>query len=270
MLVHLRSLLLAIASIAMFHASPARAADSQAETKIALYRDALAAQIAPEAKAALARMKSGARQLLALRSYLRMGERIEDRWSWSQEQIEVFSKTPEYRQLIQSVDEIKARFEAANPGYSLYANTQVRSLDVQIERWNRNESVGETAGVIQRAVRQELLKSTYPAKPDPASTEQFREFLRSWYPPKAAALAAPGLSLHGQLRAIDFMVMKDGKIVAPTTLMAAETIWQAEGWSEKLKQATADTGFVGPLEVPNEPWHYEYIGPERETRIAGE
>lgn len=249
---------------------PVRAAEPDIESKIASYRDALAADIAREARAVLARIEDTPRQLLALRSYVRMGEGIERRWSWSQQQIEAYSKTPEYRQLVQAVDAIKARFEAENPGYALYANTQVRSLDVQLERWNRNDSVGEAAQSIQRAVRKELLKSAYPAQPSEASTKQFREFLRGWYPAQAAALAAPGLSLHGQLRAIDFAVLKDGKIVAPTTLVAAETVWQAEGWSEKLKRATADTSFVGPLQVPNEPWHYEYVAPEREMRIAGD
>lgn len=266
----LRAVPVAIIAAAAFGSTPLLAADSDTEWKVALYRDAVAAEVPPEAQAALARIEGTPRQLLALRSYVRMGERIERRWSWSQEQIEAFSKTPQYRQLVQSVDAIKARFEAENPGYTLYANTQVRSLDVQIARWNRNDSVGEAAKSIQRAVRKELLKSAYPAQPDEASTKQFREFLRSWYPPRAVALAAPGLSLHGQLRAIDFAVLKDGKIVAPTNLIAAETIWQTEGWSEKLKRATAESGFVGPLQVPNEPWHYEYIGPERETRIAGE
>lgn len=246
------------------------AAEKGSDAQIELYRDALAAEIAPHAKAVLERIESTPRQLLALRSYVRMRDRIEDRWSWTQEQIEAFSKTLEYRKLIQEVEGVQARFEAENPGYTLYANTEVRSLDVQLERWNNNHSVAEVADAIQRAVRKELLKSAYPAQPNEAATEQFRDFLRRWRPPHAAPLAAPGLSLHGQLRAIDFAVFKDGKIVAPTNLAAAEAVWQTEGWSEKLKRATAGSSFVGPLQVPNEPWHYEYIGRKRETRVAGE
>jgi hypothetical protein len=258
-----------LAATAMFYEA-ACAAEKGSDDQIELYRDALAAEIAPRARAVLDRIEGTPRQLLALRSYVRMRKRVEERWSWTQEQIEAFSKTLEYRKLIQEVEGVQARFEADNPGYTLYANTEVRSLDVQLERWNENRTVSDVAESIQRAVRKELVKSDYPAQPDDAAVERFRDFLRHWWPRRAAPLAAPGLSLHGQLRAIDFAVLKDGKIVAPTNLVAAETVWQKDGWSEKLKRATAGTAFAGPLQVPNEPWHYEYIGRKRETRIAGE
>ena len=73
-------------------------------------------------------------------------------------------------------------------------------------------------------------------------------------------LAAPGLSMHGQSRAIDFQIMKGGRIVAATEVGAVEREWDAAGWTRKLRQAVlaASPRFKGPLAAPDEPWHYEY------------
>lgn len=190
-----------------------------------------------------------------------------ERWSWTDEQIAAFGKTREFRQLLREVNGIKSRFEAQNPGYTLYANTEVRSLDVQIDRWNSNGSVKAVAQRIERAALKELVAHDYPQKPDAESIDRFSDFLRRWYPPTHAALAAPGLSKHGQLRAIDFAVFKDGKLIAPTNLKASESVWVREGWSDRLKQATLNTRFEGPLQVPNEPWHYEYE-PDKQIQVA--
>jgi hypothetical protein len=60
------------------------------------------------------------------------------------------------------------------------------------------------------------------------------------------------------LRAIDFQIMKDGAIVAPTDTATVKRNWDAPGWTEKLKAAVAGSKFTGPLQSPYEPWHYEY------------
>lgn len=245
----------------------APASEEIADEKVAVYRDALAERLAPQAQSALDRIVEP-RRLLALRAYLRAGEHLTNRWSWSEEQIKAFGQTREYWQLIAAVEQVRGHFEADNPGYTLYANTDVRSLDVQVDRWNRNDSVGKVAASIQRAVRKELLKSHYPDQPDTAALDRLAQFIHQWPPPRAAALAAPGLSKHGQLRAIDFAILKDGKIVVPTNLAAAEPVWERQGWSEKLKRATVDTPFTGPLQTPNEPWHYEYTPPARDVKVV--
>lgn len=232
------------------------------------YIDQVAAQLEAPIASTLEQIKTSPLQLLALRSYLRSGANVADRWSWSQEQIDAFVKTAEYRRVIAEVGEVKARFEASNPGYTLYANTEVRSLDVQIQRWNENPGVASVAKVIHSAAVKELAKSTYADAPDAESLRRFVGFLRQWQPPRAAPLAAPGLSKHGQLRAIDFAIFKDGKLVAPTSLAAAEPIWEKQGWSAKLKEATAQTNFKGPLQSPHEPWHYEYDPPARAVKVA--
>ena len=38
--------------------------------------------------------------------------------------------------------------------------------------------------------------------------------------------------------------------------------WLADGWRDKLSAAVIASGaeFVGPLEKPDEPWHYSYRG----------
>jgi hypothetical protein len=230
------------------------------------YRDALILEIPPQARSAIARIDGAPRQWLALRSYLRSGDRLLQRWSWSDDQIEAFQRTPQYDALMAEVRRVQTRFETENVGYTLYANTDVRSLDTQLERWNENASVQRVADSIQRAVRRELLESTYPNQPTEAAVERLAKFVQRWRPHRRPALAAPGLSAHGQLRAIDFAVYRDGKVVAPTTLTVADAVWKREGWSAKLKRATLGTRFVGPLESPDEPWHYEYAPRVRTAR----
>jgi hypothetical protein len=248
--------------------SMAWSSDSR-EARIDAYVEEISARLEAPVLATLEQIETTPLQLLALRSYLRSGTNVAERWSWSQEQIDAFAKTAEYRRVLAEVGEIKARFEASNPGYTLYANTEVRSLDVQTQRWNENPGVASVAKVIHSAAVKELAKSNYSDPPDAASADRFARFLRSWRPPRAAPLAAPGLSKHGQLRAIDFAIFKDGKLVAPTSLAAAEPIWEKQGWSAKLKEAAAQTNFKGPLQSPHEPWHYEYDPPAKAVKVAG-
>jgi hypothetical protein len=68
--------------------------------------------------------------------------------------------------------------------------------------------------------------------------------------------AAPGTSDHGQVKAVDFVVMQGGRVVAGTSRSTIETDWTASGWAAKLATATARTLLVGPLKHPYEPWHW--------------
>jgi hypothetical protein len=36
-------------------------------------------------------------------------------------------------------------------------------------------------------------------------------------------------------------------------------VWEGQGWARRLAAVMRDTRFVGPLQSPNEPWHYEYV-----------
>jgi hypothetical protein len=226
---------------------------------VADYLLAITHDLDPVATSALERIDSEPRQLLAVRGYLRAGKDLSSRWSWSAAEIRAYESSQEYRDLLAEIAAVRARFEAANPGYSLYANTTARSLDLQLQRWNSNALVGVIAERLQEAAMRELSAKSYPATPDARATVRFANFLREWRPvPSAAPLAVPGLSLHGRSRAIDFQITQDERIIAPTEVAKVRSVWEQQGWADKLAAAMRDSRFVGPLQSPNEPWHYEY------------
>jgi hypothetical protein len=201
-----------------------------------------------------------------VRGYLRAGPQLSSRWSWSADEIRGYETSQEYRDLLAEIAAVRTRFEAQNPGYSLYANTAARSLDLQLQRWNSNASVGVIAARLQDAAVRELSADAYPAHPNAKATLRFANFLRAWRPtPVAAPLAVPGLSLHGRSRAIDFQIVRDGRIIAPTEVAKVRSVWEGQGWAERLARAMRDTRFAGPLRAPDEPWHYEYV-PRADTR----
>ena len=60
--------------------------------------DAALVKLAPPPSGeALTRIPDPGRKLLALRSYVRYGAKIADRWSWTKKQIEAFEGSPEQR-----------------------------------------------------------------------------------------------------------------------------------------------------------------------------
>lgn len=237
---------------------PADAA-TERDARVERYLAAVAADLPLDARAVLPSIDNAPRRLLAVRGYLRAGEKLATRWSWSAQQIAIYETTDEYRELLAEVEHVQARFESGNPGYSLYANTQTRSLDLQLQRWNENTSVGAIARVLHQAVGDELRAGGYPQHANAAAAQKLAEFVRSWRPPRAIPLAAPGLSLHGQSRAIDFQVVKGDAVIAGTKIADVARVWERQGWARKLNAAVAGSRFAGPLQSPNEPWHYEYV-----------
>jgi len=223
------------------------------------YIDTILRGLPPMPARTLRRVDGVGRQLLALRAYLRAGESLESRWSWSGEEIREYEQSVEYREVLAQLERIARRFEADNPGYTLYVNTQVRSLETQLERWNDNESVRDAARALEVAGASELTDASYPRKPSAAAGKRFSEFLKEWLPPNAVNLAAPGLSPHGQARAFDFQVQQ-GDVIAAGTDAADIEAWDGQGWTGKLSAAVAAASdkFHGPLAAPREPWHYEY------------
>lgn len=237
--------------------APLRLLANGAELRLEKYLERVAATLPEHAAGALERIDGTPRQLLATRSYLRAGDGLRTRWSWTAEEIRAHARSDEYRALIDEMAQVRRRFEVQNPGYTLYVNTEARSLDLQISRFNSNKSVARVARYLHESALAELLGPGY-GSPGAASVERFKQFLAGWQPPVAAALAAPGISRHGQLRAIDFQVMKNGAIVAPTEIATVKRNWDAPGWTQKLQAAVAGSRFRGPLRSPYEPWHYEY------------
>ena len=210
------------------------------------------------AKVALSQIPDLKRRLLALRSYARSRTPLVKRWSWTEKQIRAYRGSAEQEALLAEVGEVIAHFAAANPGYELYAGTRVRSLDAQIKNWNKNSSVGAAAEEIFTAWKEKF----EPEGEEDAewNPKEFWSWLRSISLTRRAYLAAPGMSRHGRARAVDFQIMKDGKIFAGTRLTDIKKVWQEEGWAEKLNDSikTAGPSFVGPLQTPFEPWHYDY------------
>jgi hypothetical protein len=235
--------------------SPAHAS---ADATPSAYVQAIAATLPKPARDALARIEDEPRRLLAERAYLRAGDGLVGRWSWSDEQIAAFQRTRAHQAFLAEVARVQEKFARLNPGYTLGAGTEVRSLDVQLQRWNANPLVGRVASRLHADAVAELRRATYPSKPSAAAVARFARFVASWRPPRAAPLAAPGLSLHGQLRAVDFHVEKDGRLVASTEIASVKGVWERQGWARKLREAIEGSRFVGPLRSPNEPWHYEY------------
>lgn len=228
------------------------------ERALSSHMVALELQLDSRERAVLAQIADPSRRLLALRSYLRAGTNLGQRWSWTDGQIRRYEQSTEYQKLLADLDVVRHAFERDNPGFTLYANTQVRSLDTQIERWNSNPRVGKTAGNLHELAAKQVDR----AEPDAQSLERLKELLLGWRPAPVAPLAAPGLSKHGQMRAIDFQIMRGKRIVAATEVGAVQRDWAAPGWDRKLRRAIDKAGgrFAGPLQSPNEPWHYEYIG----------
>lgn len=233
---------------------------SELSDPVSAHLTALAAKLPECAQHALERIETGERKLLAGRSYVKSGDRLIDRWSWTARQIREAEQSAEYRRMLASIRTVTDTFEAQNPGFTLYANTQVRTLELQLERWNTNPRVGSIASELRNALVREMRTRGFPSEPNEESLERFKTFLTHWYPSSPAPLAAPGLSAHGQLRAIDFQILKAGRVIAGTSVASVARTWERPGWHEKLRRAieSAHADFAGPLRTPNEPWHYTY------------
>lgn len=53
--------------------------------------------------------------------------------------------------MLADIEHLTALFESLNAGFTLYVNTEVRSLGVQLERWNKNRTVGLPADELHAA-----------------------------------------------------------------------------------------------------------------------
>ena len=228
-----------------------------ADARLNSYVRAAAASLLPEQREALGRINTEARRVLALRGYLRAGSGAAARWAWSRERIESYERSPEYAAALAEIEKVRREFESANAGYTLRVNTQVRSLDEQLKKWNENDSVARAGEELLQRARGELAGSFYTDTPTTVSVQRFESFLRGATTRTTPTLAVPGLSPHGQSRAFDFQVMRGSQLIAGPTGAGA---WDREGWTEKVRAAVsrASTKFTGPLASPREPWHYEY------------
>jgi hypothetical protein len=247
--------LLGVMILAM--AVPAQQVTGSTEIVHQRWVDSASVGLDPQALDTLKRIRGADRRLLALRAYLRAGDSLSSRWSWSQDQLARYPSTPEGTVAAADLDAVSAAFAQANPGYELQVNRQPRSLEVQLAHWNENASVGTVAEALAQSLDQRFSGSAS------APAVELRDALAQWKPDSAAALAAPGLSAHGQGRAFDFAVARNGQVVAGLDAASAHSQWDDAGWSRKLHAAVLASGkpFAGPLQSPYEPWHYAYTPP---------
>jgi hypothetical protein len=239
---------------------------------VAAHLESLRGQFDPRVAATLERIDGLGRQLLAARSYVRAEASLDQRWSWSRQQIERYEGSALQRALEAELARVRAVFEAENPGYTLWVNPQVRSVELQVERWNANATVDASAAAMLAAIRSRVAARDAPRVGSPEARKWFAGLLRATAPTPTPSLAAPGLSRHGRMQAVDFQVKQGERTVAGASQDDIAGAWEAQGWCERLVSAvrTASDRFEGPLVHPNEPWHYEYQAPAHLVARAGD
>jgi hypothetical protein len=255
-------ILLAVVEVAVAPCSFALSGqnDEDIGPKLELYLAGVSTSLDKRVLEAIGKIDGTRRRLLALRGYLRSARSVGSRWSWSEEEINRYKESDEYRQALAEIEKVKKKFEELNPGHSLHVNTEVRSLETQIEKWNETASVQSAADDIFNSALKELTKPAYKEVPDKRGLASFQQFLRSYNLQQEPTVALPGLSPHGQMRAFDFQIKQGNKIIAKPDTATIETVWEREGWAERLKNAVmrASQKFTGPLLSPREPWHYTF------------
>jgi len=246
------SIAIAASVLLIAGAAPARADD---ETRLRADAATIASDLDPHVAETMKRIPDLGRRLLALRSYLRAGSTLPARWSWSEQQIRAFEQSQEFRDAQAELDSVVTAFADAFPGYTLYVNRQVRSLELQIERWNENASVDAAS----KALLADLAHAPRPRRTKDRP-DWLQRRLAEWTLAVPVTLAAPGLSAHGQSRAFDLQIERDGQLVAGTEAERAAQDWDASGWTARLRCVVrrVSSHLHGPLETPHEPWHYVY------------
>jgi hypothetical protein len=189
-------------------------------------------------------------------------------WSWTAEQVhESLRALPSEdgalgvaSRLLNEAARVQRAFASANPGYTL-AISPPRALERQVVLWKDSLDARVAArDLFDRAVK-ELSSQTYDLPAELARIVEFSQWLeRSRVTPEPGN-AAPGISEHGQMRAVDFIVMQGRRIVADTQRATIASAWTAPGWATRLAAATAGTQLVGPWLIRTSPG----IGPSVEA-----
>lgn len=232
-----------------------------ADVKLDRYLGGVAGRLDARPRGAVARIDGLHRKLLAVRTYLGRAGEIRSGWTWSDAQFERFRASGEYAEALAEVEKVRTAFALLNPGYTLSVQTEVRTLSDQIGLWNTTGSVNAAGMQLLEVCRHFIVDSTlYQDTPQSADLGRFRTALRNCKVGTVPTVAVPGLSQHGQLRAFDFVVRRNGNIVAGTSTGDMGVVWDRSGWGKKLKEAVeaASSRFEGPLKSPREPWHFTY------------
>jgi len=223
-----------------------------------------------KAKNVLPKITDYHRNLLAVRGYLKYGDRME-RWPFlTSKEEQDFKKTETYRKLENERKEIIKKFGEKNKGYALKGSNKGRTLEKQIANWNRNDNVLALGRNLETQALNEIKKRPYPDEPTDEAVKSFKKWLKRVYLTAKVGKstyhspthATPGLSSHGRIQAIDFLIYKGKRLIAGASTKTAKTAWDKPGWTKKLNDAVTSVSknWDGPLRNPYEPWHYTYIG----------
>lgn len=198
-------------------------------------------------------------KLLALRRYLRLGgAKVVAQWAWTAEETLAKSKEGTTKLLYDEAAKVQTKFAEQNVGCSL-AVSPLRDLRKQVGLWNKNNTIQQAGEKLVKDMQTVLKGASYPDTPTPVSTANFKKKLQFAAVTPEPTSAAPGLSDHGQARAVDFVVSKNGAVVATTESATVSRVWRGkEQWEAKLIKAVKDSGakLKGPLPKPDEPWHW--------------
>ena len=200
--------------------------------------------------ATLKEIEGTPRRLLAARAYLRAGEGLRNRWSWSAEEIRAHTQSAEYRALIEETEQVRRasrrriRVTRCTPTPRRAASSCRSRASIATSRWQtRRESLHKQAFV-------EIAKPRMARRPRRESVERFKKFLTRLASADGRGARGAGDFTSRQLRAIDFQIMKDGAIVAPTETATVKRNWDAPGWTEKLQAAVCGQHFAGRCNRP--------------------
>jgi len=135
------------------------------------------------------------------------------------------------------------------------ATPKCANLDLQLERYNHNTSAAMSH------------KRSCPMLQVPARgrrTNSQRGSLRGDHRLRQTS-PRPACRRTGQARAFDFQIYQGSTLVAGTDSARIAAVWVGLGWAARLAQAIHEAGpnFTGPLQSPNEPWHYTYQSARR-------
>jgi hypothetical protein len=175
---------------------------------------------------------------------------------WTPEQARELANTGRPLELLAETAKVQNAFARQNPGYELIVSP-LRSLEKQVRLWNGNHTVGLASEKLWKQMVEVLGEAhQYPDPPTGPSIAKFKMTLHDAMVTPEPSSAAPGISDHGRMQAVDLVVAQDGDVIAGTDTKEIATKWQHDGWGKKLIKATAGTRLVGPLKHPFEPWHW--------------
>jgi hypothetical protein len=173
---------------------------STPKERLDLHFKLVAETFPPKVQEALEMIGKPTLQLLALRRYIRKAKDLSAQWVWSQEQIHSYEASKQFTQVRLEIEKVRKTFEGLNPGYTLGVSP-IRDLKRQVRLWNGNKTVHIAGEDLEQKCLFEIAK--YPDMPDQMAVDRFRTFLGHCPVHPEPTSAAPGLSDHGQMHAID-------------------------------------------------------------------